>query len=270
MKIILTVGHSLLKNGYYTSADGRPFGGVLEYTYNKNIVGMVAIYLRKVGHDVTTLICPEKVFAKNTEEKTYKVTKVNEDTYDLVCELHLNASKLHNVRGCSVLYKSEAGKQIAQRVQDSLSRVFKNNGIQKRDNLYMLNSTKPTAIMLETFFCDSSADCELAEKTNVPLLIAEGIHGGTIETDDTENNEAKPVTGIVTGSEDFLFRFRSIVQELNIRKGPGTEYEVVGCIKDKLVYTIVETKKAKDGGTWGRLRSGAGWVNVGLSYIVKV
>lgn len=34
--------------------------------------------------------------------------------------------------------------------------------------------------MLETFFCDSAADCELAEEHDVSLLIAEGIHGDSI------------------------------------------------------------------------------------------
>lgn len=267
MKIILTVGHSLLKNGYYTSADGRPFGGVLEYTYNKNIVGMIATYLRKAGHTVDTLICPEKTFSKSTEEKAYKVPKVNAVGYDLVAELHLNASKLHNASGCSVLYKSEAGKQIAQKVQSSLSTVFKNNGIQKRDDLYMLNSTKPVAIMLETFFCDSSSDCEKADKTDVALLIAEGIHGGKIAVSGTSDN---PTQEPAKYTEDYLFRFRSIVEELNIRKGPGTEHDIAGCIKDKLVYTVVETQQAKDGGIWGRLKSGAGWVNVGANYVNRV
>lgn len=180
MKIILTVGHSILKTGNCTSADGRPYGGVLEYAYNKNIVNRVAKYLRSVGHKVDVLICPELQFSRSTDEKAYKLQRVNSGGYDLVCELHLNATALHNARGCEVLYLSEEGKKIAQRVLSSLAKVFKSRGIQKRPNLYMLNSTKPTAIMLETFFCDSSADCALAEKTDVALLIAEGIHGGSI------------------------------------------------------------------------------------------
>ena len=180
MKIILTVGHSILKTGNCTSADGRPFGGVLEYAYNKHIMEQVADYLRSAGHKVDVLVCPELRFAKSSDEKTYKLQKVNNGSYDLVVELHLNASKLHNARGCEVLYKSSNGKKYAQQVQSRLATVFKDRGIQKRDNLYMLNSTKPTAIMLETFFCDNVADCELAEKHDVSLLIAEGIHGGTI------------------------------------------------------------------------------------------
>lgn len=180
MKIILTVGHSILKTGNCTSADGRSFGGVLEYTYNKRIIEQVADYLRSVGHKVDVLVCPELRFAKSTEEKSYKLQKVNSGNYDLVVELHLNASKLHNARGCEVLYKSSNGKKFAQQVQSRLATVFQDRGIQKRDNLYMLNSTKPVAIMLETFFCDNIIDCELAEKHDVSLLIAEGIHGETI------------------------------------------------------------------------------------------
>ena len=57
MKTVLTVGHSILKTGNCTSADGRPYGGVLEYAYNKNIVNRVAEYLRGVGHKVDVLIC---------------------------------------------------------------------------------------------------------------------------------------------------------------------------------------------------------------------
>ena len=42
---------------------------------------------------------------------------------------------------------------------------------------------------------------------------------------------------------------------LNIRSGPGTDNRVVGSIRDKGVYTIVETR-----GNWGKLKSGAGWI----------
>lgn len=50
---------------------------------------------------------------------------------------------------------------------------------------------------------------------------------------------------------------------LNIRKGPGTQYAVVGCIRNKGTYTIVETQS-----NWGRLKSGAGWIC--LNYTKKL
>ncbi|MCI9038669.1 MAG: N-acetylmuramoyl-L-alanine amidase [Clostridia bacterium] len=42
---------------------------------------------------------------------------------------------------------------------------------------------------------------------------------------------------------------------LNIRSGAGTNNPIVGCIRDKGTYTIVETY-----GNWGKLKSGAGWI----------
>ena len=35
-------------------------------------------------------------------------------------------------------------------------------------------------------------------------------------------------------------------------------------------FTIVETARAKDGGTWGKLKSGAGWINIGNGYCKMV
>ena len=58
----------------------------------------------------------------------------------------------------------------------------------------------------------------------------------------------------------YLVRVQAM---LNIRKGPGTNHAVVGTIKDNGVYTITE-----ESGTWGRLKSGAGWVS--LQYCVRV
>lgn len=59
------------------------------------------------------------------------------------------------------------------------------------------------------------------------------------------------------------YRVRVTASVLNIRKGPGTSYAVTGQIKDRGVYTIVE-----ENGTWGRLKSGAGWIS--LNYTKKV
>lgn len=125
MENLLTVGHSILKTGACTSADGRPYDGVLEYAYNKSIVNQAAAYLRQVGYAIDVLICPELQFSRSAEEKNYKVPKVNAGGYDLVAELHLNASVLHNGCGSEVLYISGAGKEVAQRIQKKLAAVLK-------------------------------------------------------------------------------------------------------------------------------------------------
>lgn len=50
---------------------------------------------------------------------------------------------------------------------------------------------------------------------------------------------------------------------LNIRKGPGTGYVVVGSIRDQGIYTITQVKNG-----WGFLKSKAGWIY--LKYTKKV
>lgn len=51
------------------------------------------------------------------------------------------------------------------------------------------------------------------------------------------------------------YTVRVNVDALNIRAGAGTNYAINGCIRDRGIYTIVETQ-----GNWGRLKSGAGWI----------
>lgn len=228
-----------MKNGNCTSADGRPYGGVLEYAYNKNIVNRVAEYLRSVGHKVDVLICPELQFSKSTDEKAYKLQRVNSGGYGLVCELHLNATTLHNARGCEVLYLSEEGKKIAQRVLTSLAKVFKSRGIQKRPSLYMLNSTKPTAIMIETFFCDNSADCALAEQHDVALRIAEGIHGGSIGHGRHESVDPVP-TGMLYRVQAGAFTVRENAEKMkaNLQKKGFKDVFITTVDLGQLIYRV--------------------------------
>ncbi|EQF48227.1 N-acetylmuramoyl-L-alanine amidase family protein [Clostridioides difficile CD170] len=104
MKICITVGHSILKSGACTSADGV----VNEYQYNKSLAPVLADIFRKEGHKVDVIICPEKQFKTKSEEKSYKIPRVNGGGYDLLIELHLNASDGQG-KGSEVLYYSNKG-----------------------------------------------------------------------------------------------------------------------------------------------------------------
>ena len=177
MRILLTVGHSKLKNGSITSADGSKFGGGNEYTYCKSLSKYVKKYIQKNGHEVDLVVCPEGQFTKYTEEKTYKIAIEHATSYDLVMELHLNAAATSTAEGCEVLYKTSKGKKYADKIQKQLAKVFKNRGTVKMDNLYMLNQTKAPAIILETFFCTNPKEWKYAveHKTKIAKLIANGV-----------------------------------------------------------------------------------------------
>ncbi len=199
MKIALTVGHSILKNGNITSANGV----INEYKYNKALAPLIAKYLTKLGHPVNVIICPEKKFNISKDESTYKLNLVNNGNYDLVVELHLNASTSSSAKGCEVLYISNKGKEYAERVQSNLSTLFKDRGIVHRDNLYMLTKTKPVAIMLETFFCTSVSDCKTGEdKDKIAKLIAEGIANKKLPVEVAEEKIYRVQVGAFTSQKN--------------------------------------------------------------------
>ena len=63
-------------------------------------------------------------------------------------------------------------------------------------------------------------------------------------------------------SADVPFLVKVSISDLNIRKGPGTDYDRTQFIPVG-VYTIVEVKSGKGSTTgWGRLKSGAGWISL--------
>ena len=90
---------------------------------------------------------------------------------------------------------------------------------------------------------------ELANTVNAKL------DGNTQTTTNTSNNTQN------TSSNGYLVKVTATA--LNIRSGAGTNHSIVGCIRDKGTYTIVETS-----GNWGKLKSGAGWIC--LDYTQKV
>lgn len=50
---------------------------------------------------------------------------------------------------------------------------------------------------------------------------------------------------------------RIVADNLNIRSGPGISYSIVGTIRDRGLYTIIDEENG-----WGKLKSGAGWISL--------
>lgn len=216
MKIALSVGHSILKNGLITSANGI----INEYKYCKDIAPLVKKYLEQLGHAVELIICPEKVFISSTDERPYKLNIVNDKSkkFDLVVELHLNAFNNADANGTEVYYYSSVGKVFADRVQAKLSTKFKDRKVQQKSNLYILNSSNHPAILLELFFCTNTGDVEIGKDMDtIARLVSEGIAGKELATIPT-----KTITKEST-KEDVKW----LQQRLNTKLGD--------------LYTLIET-----------------------------
>ncbi len=70
-------------------------------------------------------------------------------------------------------------------------------------------------------------------------------------------------------TQKMSFKVKILDEALNVRKAAGVKNPIVGVIHKGEVYTIVEVKSVGSA-TWGRLKSGVGWINIGTKYVKRV
>lgn len=78
------------------------------------------------------------------------------------------------------------------------------------------------------------------------------------ETKPESNAESKP-------TKKKTFQVKVTATDLRIRRGPGTNYAFTGKYTGRGKFTIVEEQNG-----WGRLKSGAGWICLGLDCVTRV
>ena len=66
----------------------------------------------------------------------------------------------------------------------------------------------------------------------------------------------------VTPSKDTSYKVQVSIANLNIRKGPGTNYDRTGQFTGKGIFTIVQETKGEGATLWGKLKSGSGWISL--------
>ena len=101
-----------------------------------------------------------------------------------------------------------------------------------------------------------------SNKDIVFSTLKSGAITGVIHPDQIAGN-TQSTTPAASTSTAANYLVKVTTDALNIRKGPGTSNAITGCIRDRGIYTIVETS-----GNWGKLKSGLGWIC--LDYTQKV
>ena len=203
LKLAFVVGHSILKGGRCTSASGV----VNEYYYNKELVPLIAKYVKKVEPEweVVTIICPEKKFLSKSGEKSHKLSLINGNDFDRVYEFHLNCYN-GSAKGTEQLYLSSSGKKLAMANQNGMKDIFTDRGIKVRNDLYMLTKTDCPAVICETFFCDNEDDYALGkDRDKIARIYAQQITGKKItETLSSGGKNPKKVYGRIATKKDPL------------------------------------------------------------------
>ena len=141
--LALMVGHGKSLDGSWDS--GCVYGNYTEAGLMLNIVKVAVKWLRKSGVKVIT----DSDDANNRNMKA-SVAWANNKNARLYMSVHCDYYKAP--AGVAPLYKSEAGRIMATTIGKSIAKDMKMvwRGAFKRDDLYELNATKMTAIILET------------------------------------------------------------------------------------------------------------------------
>ena len=76
------------------------------------------------------------------------------------------------------------------------------------------------------------------------------------------------ITSALRDKSGAGYAVRVTASVLNIRKGAGTNYPIVGSISDKGTYTIVSESSGTGAAKWGKLADSRGWI--ALDYCMKL
>jgi N-acetylmuramoyl-L-alanine amidase len=261
-KVFLSAGHG-------GSDPGAVGNGIKEKDANLYILLGCRDVLVKHG---VTVVCSRT--KDENDPVGQEVKEANASGADLAVSFHNNAGGGDGYEAYCILTNANAVKlvNIATKYINAMGQNNHGNPLKSGAKLYFVKNTKMTSVLFETFFVDSK-DVEFGNTEEKQRSIGEAYakaileYFGIAEIKEEVKETIKVETENESSSESFLVRIKS--DDLSIREGAGTEYKKVGAITDNGSYTIVETKKSKDGGTWGKLKSGAGWINISERYVAK-
>lgn len=264
-KVYIGVGH------------GGSDPGAVKYLVEKDINLKMALacrdYLVKNGVQVKISRETDKDSSINQ-----KVSEANAWGADLALDVHNNAG---GGDGAEVLHSISygTGAVLAKNILAELEAIGQNSRGTKirknssgKDYFGFIRQTNMPAVITECVFVDNIKDAAQADTDAECKAFGEAIAKGVLKTlgvTENKNATAKPAKNKKPAAAENKkpttagYLVRVTASALNIRSGPGTGYKVNGVIRDKGAYTIVETH-----GSWGKLKSGAGWIC--LDYAKKV
>ena len=187
---------------------------------------------------------------------------------------HFNAGKGNGYEG---LVYGPATRELAMIMWKHVEKTGQNyhgeieglsvsNVVKYRPDLGVLRLTNMDAILNEIAYVDNWEDIkdwdQDAELKIMGAALADGL-AEYLDLPKKEKNTTKP-TRLEEIKLKALFKVK-VDEGLNLRTGPGTEYEKIGYCDKGTTQTIYDTNKEK---TWGY--NGEGWHSIKSAYTTKL
>lgn len=179
-----------------------------EVTEDRKVKNKVIELLKENGH--TVYDCTDDSGSTQSANLSNIVKKCNAHTVDLDISIHLNAG---GGTGVEVLYYSgdSKGKEIAKKVSAKVASVLglKDRGAKAHSDLYVLNNTKATAILVECCFVDSQTDVKAWNADKCAKAIVEGIIGEIKTQNNTKAVSVQLYTSNATDAQKWKMEKQS-------------------------------------------------------------
>ena len=260
MKILLIAGHGHGDPGAVAKIGGTTYR---EENETRRMVNLLLPRLEKAGIEATAYNQDYNAFA---DHKTGSLlSRAKFENYDYVLELHMNAFLADpgngKTKGVEIYVTTkEKGAAVEEAIVRNIAAIgFANRGVKRKDFTVIAAAKKrgTSSALLELCFIDDYDDMSLYTKKRAK--VADAIVAGIVEG---FGLKAAPVKTEKTTQAETSYKVKVTAELLNVRKGAGTGYAISTTVQKGEVYTIVEMK-----GSWGKLKSGAGWIC--LDYTTK-
>ena len=228
MKILVMAGHTASGN-----TGCGAIGHIDESNQTRRVAPKVVEYLKQLGVDATYI----KLDKATSSSYLYDQVKLanSKGKFDCMVQIHFNAGSSDpnsNTTGTETYYRTSSGKVFSDRVNKKLSTLFKDRGSKKdTKGLYWLKNTNSAAILIELCFVDDKDDCKVYQNNfdKICRLIAEGL------ADKTLPQQTQTTNKYANGTYDRKAR---VTTNLNLRKGRGTNFEVIQTIPKGTTLTV--------------------------------
>lgn len=264
-KIAIDAGH-----GSETSGKRTP-DGYREHWINVRSAYYCEQFLKSYGFE-TIRVAWDNLNYKDDEDISLSARQkiIKNARCDCSISFHANAygNNWNNANGCEVLYHSNiAYRQDSENLANKVDYRLKQGTKQtdrgcKAQTLAMCNcpamGTK-ASVLVEIGFMTNKRESDLMKTDSFCKEQGEDCARGIL---DYFSIDEKTKTVEVTTKLEFQVKFN---ENMNIRNAPnGTIIKIDGCKKD-IIYTIISKN-----GSWGKLKSGAGWVCISDKYATKL
>ncbi len=240
-------------------------GGTNEMAQCDKIAKATATALKRCGFEVKV--------GKSGDTMQNRCNESDKFNADIHMPIHTNAYNGKVTGGTRIFCLNSNGRKAADAVLKSLGSISPGtaDSVSYQTGLYEINVPRALTVYVECEFHDTktgsdwirSNTAKIGEAICKGLCSYFGVVYKTAESESGGNHEPPS-----NESKLYIVRITSS-NGVNIRKGPGTNYDITGAIPKGGAYTIVEEKSGSGAKKWGKLKSGAGWISLDFTQKIK-